>query len=242
MNIQNRGKGRVVRGRDYEKLQEEFEDIKKICLILGLPFKNAYNQSDIAKACYSVENSQLFADVFEGDGIQKHLHARFDLVSRDPRIAENLARGGVTGVHVAIESGNEDIRNRVHRRGMTDRQITLGSEYLHANGIKMMTQNILGAPCETKEQMLQTLEMNIAVNPTFASASIFQPYPGTSALEYTRDTGQLPVQSQDELIDLFGMETFYNKSILIQDPQHKHWVESFQKFFAVAVANSYFHK
>ena len=39
-----------------------------------------------------------------------------------------------------------------------------------------------------REQMLKTLELNIAVQPTFASASIFQPYPGTTALEIASNT------------------------------------------------------
>ena len=64
--------------------------------------------------------------------------------------------------------------------------ILKGAKYLRDNGIKMMTQNILGAPGETKEQMLKTLELNIAVKPAFASASIFQPYPGTAIGEYCK--------------------------------------------------------
>ena len=36
---------------------------------------------------------------------------------------------------------------------------------------------------------------------------------------------------------IFIIYNFYNKTILIQDPQHKRWLELFQKFFAIAVAN-----
>ncbi len=98
----------------------------------------------------------------------------------------------------------------------------------------MMTQNILGAPGETKEQMRKTLELNIEVKPTFASYSIFQPFPGTRELEYARDVGALPVMDQDQLIDMFDMSTFYNGTILSLDPEQKHWLHTFQKFGALA--------
>ena len=45
----------------------------------------------------------------------------------------------------------------------------------------------------------------------------------------------MPVQGLNELIDQFGMETMYNKSILALDPKEKRWLEFFQKFFAIAV-------
>ncbi|MDP2629040.1 MAG: hypothetical protein Q8P15_04060 [Nanoarchaeota archaeon] len=148
-----------------------------------------------------------------------------------------MQRQGVTGVHVAIEAGDERIRNEVHRRGMTDDQIFRGAEYLRKYGISMMTQNILGAVRENRETMRKTLEMNIAVKPTFASASIFQPFPGTSSLETARDTGVLPTADINKLIDIYSEATFYNHSILVNEPSEKRWMEVFQKFFAIAVEN-----
>ncbi|MBS3091792.1 B12-binding domain-containing radical SAM protein [Candidatus Pacearchaeota archaeon] len=231
-NADNKGKGSPVRRRQNESVAEEVLAIKK-----KFGSKNDYFQDDIHGASYKLEFAKEYAEVMAGVSQNGHCHVRFDLIAKHPDIAKYLAKAGITGVHVAIESGDDYIRNHVHRRGMTIEEILKGAKYLHDNGIKMMTQNILGAAGETKEQMLKTLELNIAVRPTFASASIFQPYPGTSALEYARDHGVLPSNSEDELIDLFGMETFYNKTILIQDPQHKRWLELFQKFFAIAVAN-----
>ena len=230
-NMENKGKGKPVRRRAHESVIEEIKAVKE-----KWPMELVYFQDDVFGPTYRLRDAQEFAEIYSKEiSLPFHAHVRFDLMARDEGIAKVLAEAGLTGVHIAIEAGDEFIRNKVHRREMSTEEILIGAEYLHKYGIKMMTQNILGAPGETKEQMFKTLELNITVKPTFASASIFQPYPGTSALEYARDTGALPVQGLNELIDQFGMETMYNKSILALDPKEKRWLEFFQKFFAIAV-------
>ena len=233
-NIQNRGKGSAVRRRSNESFAQEINEVRKL---LNRNFL-VYMQDDIFGPIYKLEFMEEFRDVYKKDvGLPFHCHVRFDLIAKDERIAKTLADAGCNGVHVAIEAGDDYIRNQIHRRGMSDKEIFDGSEYLRKYGIKMMTQNIAGAPGEKKEHMYKTLEMNIAVKPTFASISIFQPYPGTSALEIASRTGVMPTKEANELIDIFGMETFYDKSILALDPEEKRWMEVFQKFFAIAVEN-----
>ena len=235
-NIQNKGKGKVVRLRDYESFVNEVNQVQELCSKRGLPFELVYLQDDIMGPTYRIDWAREFADISSSElGMSIHGHVRFDLINDD--IAKALSEAGVTGVHVAIESGDEHIRNDIHRRGMTDKQVIEGSASLRKYGIKMMTQNILGALEENRQTMYKTLEMNIAVKPTYASAAIFQPFPGTSALERAKETGVMPTKDVNKLIDLFGMETFYNHSILANDPKEKRWMEVFQKFFAIAVEN-----
>ena len=236
-NKENRGKGKTVRRRAHESLVEEIAQVKA-----KWPIKLAYFQDDIFGPAYRVEDAEEFAEVFKKLELPFHAHVRFDLMAHDERIPKALAQAGCTGVHVAIESGNDYIRNKIHQRGMSKEQIITGAAYLRKYGIKMMTQNILGAPGETMKQMYETLDLNIEVQPTFASASIFQPYPGTTALEIASRAGVLPVKSLNELTDQFGLETFYNKSILALDPKEKRWLEVFQKFFAIAVETPRLHK
>jgi len=230
-NKENKGKGKVVRRRVHESVVEEIKRVKS-----KWPVKLVYFQDDVFGPTYKLEDAEEFAEIYSKEvGLPFHAHVRFDIISKDERIAKALAKAGCNSVHVAIESGDDYVRNEIHRRNMSTEQILRGAEYLRKYGIKMMTQNILGAPSETKEQMYKTLELNIAVKPTFASASIFQPFPGTTALEIAKETGALPVKGLNELIDLFGFETFYNKTILSMDQKEKRWLEFFQKFFAISI-------
>lgn len=229
-NVDNKGKGSVVRRRSLESIAEEILGYKK-----EYGSESDYDQSDVEGHSYSVKLAKQEAEILKGVSNNRHIHSRFDLFSRDEDIARYLAIAGVTGAHVAIEAGNKHIRKVVHGRNMSDEQILTGAEYLQKYGIKMMTQNILGAVGETKEHMIETMLINQKVNPTFASASIFQPFPGTSAVEHAYETGALPMGFEDELIDSFRTETMYNRSILIMDDEQKDWLEGFQKFFAIAV-------
>jgi anaerobic magnesium-protoporphyrin IX monomethyl ester cyclase len=229
-NMENKGKGKAVRFRTHKSVVDEILEVKN-----KYPLELVYFQDDVFGPAYNIKFAKAFAEEFKKVGLPFHCHIRYNLVTDE--IAKALADAGCTGVHVAIEAGNEDIRNVVHRRRMTTEQIRNGAAALRKYGIKQMTQNILGAPGETKEEMFETLQLNIDVKPFFASASIFQPYPGTKALEYARDVGALPQKGLNELVDTFGLESFYDKSILALDPKHKRWLEVFQKFFAIAVQN-----
>ena len=134
-------------------------------------------------------------------------------------------------------AGQVKLNGYPYPEGLIVEQTNLRTGIMYESVVDSNGFFVVGMPGETKEQMLKTLELNIAVKPAFASASIFQPYPGTTALEIAANQGVLPTRDQDELIDLFGLETFYNRSILVQDPEHKRWLEGFQKWFALAVAN-----
>lgn len=235
-NADNRGKGSPVRRRSLESIAQEMLEYKRKRRERGDTNEtNDYDQSDIEGYSYNVKFAKEQAEVLGGISNNRHIHTRYDLVSRDEDIAKYLAMAGVTGAHIAIEAGNPYIRNVIHGRGMSDEQILIGAKYMHANGIKTMTQNILGAVGETKENMFETLLINQKVNPTFASASIFQPFPGTNALEHAAKTGALPPGFEKGIITMSGFETFYNRTLLIMNEEQKDWLEGFQKFFAIAV-------
>tara|TARA_Y100000310_G_scaffold341895_1_gene442746 strand:+ start:1264 stop:2832 length:1569 start_codon:yes stop_codon:yes gene_type:complete len=241
-NKDNRGKGSPVRRRANESMAEEVLETKLNRAKAGVKDFFVYFQDDVFGPSYKAEYTKDFGESFKELGVEMHIHTRYDINSRDPNIAKFLSEAGVTGTHMAIEAGNEYIRNKIHGRGMSDKQILTGAEYMRKYGIRTMTQNILGAVGETKENMLETLDINQVVNPTFASASIFQPFPGTKELEIAAKTGSLPVKYEDELIDMFDTGTFYNDSILIMDPEQKTWLKRFQKFFAIAVEEKWSHE
>jgi anaerobic magnesium-protoporphyrin IX monomethyl ester cyclase len=228
-----KGKGQTVRRRAIDDFVNEVNGVRDM---VGDKMKVVYLQDDVAGMSYKFDGAKEFADVYSKEvGLPMHIHTRLDLIARDPRIAEELARAGVTGAHVAIEAGNNYIRNDVHRRDMSTEQVREGSAALKANGVRLMTQNILGAPGESWDNMMETLDLNIDVGPTFASASVFQPYPGTTALEIAKAQGVMPARSLNELTDAFEMESFYDGSILALEPEFKHKISVLQRYFALAV-------
>jgi hypothetical protein len=114
-------------------------------------------------------------------------NVRFDNV--DPEMVEALADAGLSLVYAGVEAGDEIIRNQVMLRRMTEASMCAAADLCRKHGVKLLTENILGAPGETFESALKTLEVNIGIRPDVANASIFAPYPKLELTRYAIEKG-----------------------------------------------------
>lgn len=116
-----------------------------------------------------------------------HCHLRANLVTRE--IVTALADAGCVSIKMAIESGDDDIRNTLLKRGMSREQIVSATTLVRDAGIVLVTQNILGNPGETIQQAMETLRLNIQCKPSYAFATLLQPYPRTQIGDYVEEHG-----------------------------------------------------
>lgn len=116
-----------------------------------------------------------------------HCHLRAELVTDEQ--AKALAEAGCYSARFAIEIAGPKKQTLLNRGKMTDEDCINAADTLHKYGIKVMTQNILCLPDTTIEDDLKTLKLNQRCNPTFAWASIYQPYRGTKLGNYCYDKG-----------------------------------------------------
>jgi len=65
------------------------------------------------------------------------------------------------------------------KKGITTTQIKQAAGLVHKAGIHWTGYFLMGVPTETKQEMLQTLNLMLYIKPDFASLSVFEPYPGT---------------------------------------------------------------
>jgi radical SAM superfamily enzyme YgiQ (UPF0313 family) len=91
-----------------------------------------------------------------------------------------LKKAGVEHVFVGVESGNDTIRRKVLRKGTTREELLEGFRLLHAYGVPVITQNLIGLPGETPESFLDTVRMNALLDPSAMIISVFHPYPRTT--------------------------------------------------------------
>jgi hypothetical protein len=154
-----------------------------------------------------------------------HCHVRANLVNDD--IASMLKEAGCYSVHLAIESGDPVTRAVILGRNMTNEVILRAVKCLKDHGIKVMTQNMLGLPFTTLDDDIKTLKLNQRCKPTYAWASIFQPYPRTKLGEAAKDAGLYTGDFSD-----LG-NSFFDKSPL--KIPHAKEIAALQKLFAVAV-------
>jgi len=97
----------------------------------------------------------------------------------DDFMVDALADMGCGRVHMAIEAGNEEVRNAVLNRRLTNEKLIEAFLKFKRKGIQVMSYNIVGSPHETPEAVLETIKVNAVIDPDFIQHSIFYPYEGT---------------------------------------------------------------
>lgn len=152
-------------------------------------------------------------------------NVRANLVNEE--VLDLLKASGCHSVVLAVEAGNERLRNQILKRNMTGDQIVNACKLLRQKGIRFVTNNILGFPGGSLENDIETLELNIKCRPFFAAATLFQPYPKTELGDYAIEMGFF-----DGDIDKIG-ETSWRKSVIVMDNKDK--VINLQKLFSIIV-------
>ena len=102
-----------------------------------------------------------------------------------------LKLAGCFAVKIGLESGNEDIRNRLLNKSVSEKCIVDAAGILKKHKIRFQTFNMVGNPGESLSMALQTYDLNRRIKPDFAWCSLLNPYPGTDIHQICKDQGYL---------------------------------------------------
>ncbi len=173
------------------------------------PLKLVYFQDDIFG--FDMKWLEEFALRWPQEvGVPFHCQIRLELV-KGPQGSKRLdlfAKAGCTGITLAIESGNEFLRDHVLFRPMPDELIVEGCRKIMDRGMSLRTEQILAVPFSDTSTDLSTLALNNAINPTMAWTSILAPYGGT-AMGTIASNFHLYRGTNDDLT-----ESFFDRSVL----------------------------
>ncbi len=106
-----------------------------------------------------------------------HCNERVDLVNE--KVVQLLKEAGCSGVSIAIETANDDLRNRILEKHTSREQIIKAARFIKQAGLKLRIYNILGIPQGSLHHDFETLKLNILCKPDLGWATIYQPYPKT---------------------------------------------------------------
>lgn len=218
-----KGKGKYVRIRSIDRVIAELKELKA-----GTEVRTVYFADDV----FGMSRKWLyeFLDRYRAEiGLPFICLVRADIVAADAEYATRLAAGGCATVFFGIESGNEDTRNRVLKKNLTNEEIRVAAKRLHEAGIRFRTYNIVGLPGETLDDAFETLQLNIEIGADYPWCSVFMPFPGTELTQYAFDQGHLdPAFEFDSL-----SKSFFTDSKL--DMPDIDRIVNLQKFFQTAV-------
>ncbi len=216
-----KGLGQRVRFRDVSSVVDEIEEVTH-----NSPTRFVYFQDDT----FTLNKTWLtqFADEYSKRiSLPFHCHVRPNTLDKEK--ADLLQKAGCYSVHIAAETANDRLRNKVLNRGMTQDQILNASKLLRDRGIRFMLQNMIGLPSGSLKDDFDTLELNIRCKPDYSWVSIFQPYPGTRLAKFCQDNGFY----RGDFNDLGS--NFFDSSKLNFTDEYKNQLANLQKLFAVFV-------
>ena len=112
---------------------------------------------------------------------------------------QDLANSYCARIQFGVESGNDYIRNVVMDRDMPRETIVNAFKLADKYGIETSALNVIGAPGETKEMLMDTVKLNREINPTASSAAnIFYPYKGTPLGDKSFEEGLVNIEKYND--------------------------------------------
>lgn len=198
----------------YQKLYSQFkvrqrpaEHVIGECISLKThPLKMIYFQDD----CFGLDIEWLneFSLSYKKYvGVPFHCQLRPEAVNQDRLYL--LEKAGCSGVTMAIETANDDVRVNLLGRKNTIEQIRYAADLIHGFDMKLRTEQMLGLPNTTIDDELDLLRLNIEMNPEIAWTAIFAPYLGTELGNWCKANGWYE-GNNDDLSDNFFSNTKLN--------------------------------
>ncbi len=146
-----------------------------------------------------------------------------------PRLVKAMKAANCATIFMGVDSGDPDIRRYYMERPMPDELIFRSAKLVKDAGIGLQVSCIYGNPGETPEQMMKTLRMVDAIEPTQCSAYIFYPFPKTKLHDMAVKLGYLDEEGQEKVRQ--GISGYHHESIL-KHP-HKELAETLAKITPV---------
>lgn len=105
---------------------------------------------------------------------------------------DRLKSAGANTVMMAIESGNDFIRNKVMKRNISRKAMFNSFELAERFDLKTCSPCVIGVPGETPEHVEDSLDTVAQLNVTQKGINIFYPYQGTPLRTVCEENGYLP--------------------------------------------------
>jgi len=114
---------------------------------------------------------------------------RADLMNDE--VSGILKESGCFFTVFGIESGNQEVRNSLLNKQLSDESIVSCAESLRKYRINFATLNIVGLPGETISHVWDAVRINSTINPRWAKFFVYQTLPATKLGEYSLKNGYI---------------------------------------------------
>ncbi len=114
-------------------------------------------------------------------------NVRADLVVKHPDLMAEMARSGLVQVNMGIESGTQRILDDIYDKRIAVEQVREAVEIAKKLGLRVGGYFMLGAPTETRAEVLRTIEYASRLDIDEAAFNVTTPLPGTYLWDKTKE-------------------------------------------------------
>ncbi len=183
--------GRIFRARSAKNVAEEMEWLVDKFKAKFIGFGDdtfTLNRKRVFEICREIRERGL--------DVEWSCSSRVDTINGE--MIREMKRSGCNCIYYGVESANPKILNEFYRKRIKLEQVVDAVKKTKENEILTVCSFIIGAPMESREDILKTLKFSIKLNPDYAQYSILTPYPGTEIYEEAKEKGWLLTENFDE--------------------------------------------
>ncbi len=160
---------------------------------------------------YNVDNLAFLDDIFmlnkrrafaiANEIIRMNLDIKFVASSRantvNKELLESLKNSGMNTLYCGIESGSQRVLNLMGK-GITLKHAEDAIKIAKDVGIDIIASFIIGYPGETEDEIDQTINFSIKLDPDYSQYSILTPFPGTPIYYELKEQGLLDTENWEK--------------------------------------------
>lgn len=217
------------RSRSATNVVEEIKELKERYAIEHLFIMDdnlTFNKPRMLEICSLLTEANL--------GIRWNTPNGIAIRNLDKPVLTAMKKAGCTSICVAIETGDEDLRNTVIGKHLKDDKIREVTEAARELGLFVVAFYIIGMPGETEEKFAKTLEQLRTLPLNGAAAAFANPLPGTRLFEDCQKFGYtiLRCDSDDNI--------FYRPYIVTQEFTEDELIQREKRFYRTFMRAKFF--
>lgn len=214
--------GKKFRTRSPENVADELEE-----LVYKYGLREIAFLDDIFML--NKKRAGLIADEIKSRDIDVSFIASSRVNTVDQRLLESLKNSGMSTLYCGVESGSQRVLDLMGK-GITLKQAEDAFKVAKNVGIDVVGSFILGYPGETVEEMNQTIDFSIKLDPDYCQYSILTPFPGTPIYYELKHKGLLDTENWDRYTVLNSVIN-YEKLGLSKKLVEKKLARAYLKFY-----------
>jgi anaerobic magnesium-protoporphyrin IX monomethyl ester cyclase len=179
--IKKKLEGKYVRIRSAGNIIEEIELRMKQYYNRGMKYLFFYDDTFILDKNFVLDFCKRFKEKGFDKKIKWNVNVRANLVTDE--VIKTMKDAGCYEVRMGVEAGNDNIRNNLYKRYMTEEQIYNAVRIIKKYKLHLRVQFIVGAPYDTIKTMDESYRMAKKINADYTLFPILMPLPETEIKE-----------------------------------------------------------